>query len=146
LSSYDGAHLVLIRPETITDLGLPICRLHTPECVTLALNNNPKSVTQLWDYVLLSISLLNNAWSSLPVCTFVAPGLCSNIFLGLPFLVHNKIVIVHAAHTAINKTCGFDFKLLHENTTCHVLISPSNKLSPKQKGPLIWKHKKKFPN
>ena len=34
----DGAHLVLIIPETITDLGLPIRRLSEPVCITLALN------------------------------------------------------------------------------------------------------------
>ena len=57
----DGAHLVLIRPETVTDLGLPIRRLSAPVSVTLALNNNQDSLTELWDYVFLSLSSLNNA-------------------------------------------------------------------------------------
>jgi hypothetical protein len=60
----DGAHLVLIRPETVADLGLPVHRLHEHECVTLALNNSPESVTELWNYVFLSVSSLNNTWSS----------------------------------------------------------------------------------
>ena len=82
---------------------------------------------------------LNNAWSSHPVHALIAPGLCSNIFLGLPFLSHNKIVIDHDARTAIDKTCGFD--LLNENTSCHH-APPSLNLSPLQKQLLILKQKK----
>ena len=136
----DGAHLVLIRPETVTDLGLPIRRLHEPVSVTLALSNNHDSLTELWDYVLLSVSSLNNAWSSKPVRALIAPGLCSSILLGLPFLVHNKIVIDHDSRTAIDKNCGFD--LLNENTTCRATAPPHKNLSPKQKRLLILKHKK----
>jgi len=95
-------------PETVTDLGLPIRRLREPLTVTLALNNDPDELTELWDYVSLSLSSLNNAWSSKPVRALIAPGLCSNILLGLPFLVHNKIVIDHDSRTAIDKTCGFE--------------------------------------
>jgi hypothetical protein len=115
----DGAHLVLIRPETVTDidLGLSIRRLHEPVTVTLALNNDPDALTELWDYVSLSLSSLNNAWSSKPVRALIAPGLCLNVLLGLPFLVHNKIVIDHDSRTAIDKTCGFD--LMNENS-CRV--------------------------
>lgn len=136
----DGAHLVLIRPETVTDLGLPIRRLKEPVSVTLALNNNPDSVKEFYDYVFLSLSSLNNAWSSKPVRALIAPGLCTNILLGLPFLVHNKIVIDHEARTAVDKSCGFD--LLNENTFCRSRIPPSNNLSPIQKRKIIWKHKK----
>ena len=138
----DGAHLVLIRPETVTDLGLPIRRLSEPVCVTLALNktNDSDSVTELWNYVSLSLSSLNNAWSSRPVRALIAPGLCSNILLGLPFLVHNKIVIDHEARTAIDKTCGFD--LLHEDTSFRQAKTPTVILSPKQKRLLILKQKK----
>jgi hypothetical protein len=136
----DGAHLVLIRPETVTDLGLPIRRLHEPVTVTLALNSCPDSVTEFWDYVSLSLSSLNNAWSSKPVRALIAPGLCSNILLGLPFLAHNKIVIDHDSRTAIDKSCGFD--LLNENTSCRVAPPLRNHLSPKQKRLLILKHRK----
>ena len=103
----DGAHLVLIRPETVTDLGLPIRKLKEPVSVTLALNNNPEAIKEFSDYVFLSLSSLNNAWSSKVVRALIAPGLCRNILLGLPFLVHNKIVIDHEARTAVDKSCGF---------------------------------------
>ena len=136
----DGAHLVLIRPETVTDLGLPIRRLHEPVSVTLALNGNPDSLSVFHDYVSLSLSSLNNAWSSKPVRALIAPGLCSSILLGLPFLVHNKIVIDHDSRTAIVKGCGFD--LLNENSSCRVAPPVSKNLSPKQKRLLILKLKK----
>ena len=74
---------------------------------------------------------MNNAWSSKPVRALVAPGLCSNILLGLPFLVHNKIVIDHEAHTAVDKSSGFD--LLNENTSCRVVTPSSPKLSLNKK-------------
>ena len=70
----------------------------------------------------------------------MAPGLCLNILLGLPFLVHNKIVIDHESRMAIDKNCGFD--LLNENTSCRVATPISPTLSPKQKRMLILKHKK----
>ena len=136
----DGAHLVLIRPETVTDLGLPIHRLKDPVSVTLALNGNPDSLTVFHDYVSLSLSSLNNAWSSKPVRALIAPGLCSSILLGLPFLVHNKIVIDHDSRTAVVKNCGFD--LLNENSSCRVAPSISKNMSPKQKRLLILKLKK----
>src|ERR1700678_436350 len=47
------------------------------------------------------ITTLDNAWTSRPVCALVVPGLCTEILLGLPFLVDNKIVVDHDAQTAI---------------------------------------------
>jgi hypothetical protein len=131
---------VLIRPETVADLGLPIRRLRQPHTVSLALNSSPESVTELWDYVSLSLSSLNNAWTSKPVRALVAPGLCSNILLGLPFLVHNKIVIDHADRTAVDKNSGFD--LLNEKSFTRRDTPPHASLSPKQKCLLILKQKK----
>ena len=103
----NGAHLILIRPETITDLALPIHKLETPISITLALEGK-KTISIFHDYVYLQLMSRNNEWMSKTICTLVAPGLCSNILLGLPFLTHNNIVIDHAAHTTINKETGFD--------------------------------------
>ena len=124
----DSAHLVLIRPETVTNLGLPICHLSEPVSISFALNDASMPVTELWNYVSLSLSSLNNAWSSYPVCALITPGLCLNILLGLPFLAHNKIVIDHEAHTAVDKSCGFD--LLNGNMSCHHASSPLCKSIP----------------
>ena len=109
----NGAHLVLIRPEAIADLALPIRKLETPISVTLALEGQ-ETVSVLHDYVFLQLSSSNNEWTSKTVRALVAPGLCSNILLGLPFLSHNNIVIDHEARTAIDKVSGFD--LLSNNS------------------------------
>ena len=87
----DGAHLILIRPETVTDLGLPIRKLKEPVSVTLALNNNPDAIKEFSDYVFLSLSSLNNAWSSKPVRALIAPGLCTTFFKAYLFLYTTKL-------------------------------------------------------
>jgi hypothetical protein len=126
----NGAHLVLIRPETVADLGLPIRKLSKPQYATVAINSQPQTFS-LYNYVILSLSSLNNAWTSRPVRALIANNLCINILLGLPFLKHNKIVIDHDADTAIDKTSGFD--LLNENKP-HPALTPSTpKSSPKQR-------------
>jgi len=107
-----GAHLVLIRPETVVDLCLPVQKLKDPLTVSLALNGKD-TITTLYDCVTFSVSSLNNAWSSRSVTAIITPGLCTNILLGLPFLAHNKIVIDAAARSAIHKPSGFD--LLNED-------------------------------
>ena len=103
----NGAHLILIRPETITDLMLPIRKLETLISVTLALEGK-KTISVFHDYVYLQLASGNNEWMSKTVCALLAPGLCSNILLGLLFLAHNNIVIDHTAHTVIDKELGFD--------------------------------------
>jgi len=45
------------------------------------------------------------------VRALIAPSLCAPVILGLPFLLHNNIVIDHALRTATDKVSGFD--LLH---------------------------------
>jgi len=61
--------------------------------------------------------LLEQPWSSHPVVALLAPGLCTNILLGLPFLSQNNIVIDHTLHTAHCKSSGFD--LLNENASLY---------------------------
>jgi Aspartyl protease len=126
----NGAHLVLIRPGTVADLGLRIQKLHKPQRATVAINSQ-RHTFLLADYVFLTLSSLNNAWTSWPVRALIAPDLCINILLGLPFIKHNKIVIDHDADTAIDKLTGFD--LLNENKSSPLLIPTTPRLSPKQK-------------
>jgi len=108
----NGAHLVLIRPETVADLALPIRKLTEPISITLALEGK-KTVNVFHDYVHLQLSSVNNEWTSKTVCALIAPQLCTNILLGLPFLTHNNIVIDHEARTAVDKISGFN--LLNED-------------------------------
>ena len=94
----NGAHLVLIRPETVADLGLKIQKLHKPQLATVAIKSK-RHTFHLFDYVHLTLSSLNNTWTSQPVRALIAADLCTNILLGLPFLKHNKIVIDHDSDT-----------------------------------------------
>ena len=130
----NGAHLVLIRPETVADLGLKIRKLHEPQCATVAIRSQ-RHTFLLSDYVILTLSSSNNAWTSRPVRALIAHDLCTNILLGLPFLKHNKIVIDHDSDTAIAKDSGFD--LLNNNKISSfstVKASESSQvLSPKQR-------------
>jgi len=62
----------------------------------------------LYDYVSLSLSTLDNSWTLKPILMVIAPGLCTGILLGLPFLVHNHIVIDHERPSAIVKDITVD--------------------------------------
>lgn len=114
----DGAHMVLIRPEIVTDLGLHIQKLRKPHLIGLALSDDEDTKVELDSYVTLSLSSLNNEWSARPTRAVIAPNLCADILLGLPFLSHNKIVIDHDLRTAIDKKTDFDLlkplKNVHE--------------------------------
>ena len=104
--------------------------MHKPESATLAINSQ-RQTFHLAEYVTLSLLLLNNAWTSRPVRALIAPNLCINILLGLPFLKHNKIVVDHELDTAICKSTGFD--LLNENKIIPLTTPTPPQLSPKQK-------------
>jgi hypothetical protein len=62
---------------------------------------------------------VDNYWTSKTIRAIVAPGLCSPVLLGMPFLSHNHIVINHEARTAVDKSTGFD--LLHPLPPPHLL-------------------------
>jgi hypothetical protein len=67
-----------------------------------------KVVVKLTEYVKLKLYDPNCWWFLKTVRAIIAPGLCSPVILGLPFLSHNRIVIDHHAQMAIDKTTGFD--------------------------------------
>jgi len=104
----NGAHLVLICPELINQLGLKKYRLHKPETIDVMFGNKKKQGTELYNYVKLSVTSLDSQWTSCTVRALVTPGLCAPIILGLPWLVHNSIVIDHAARTCIDKKNAYD--------------------------------------
>jgi len=104
----NGAHLVLIHPELVDQLGLKKYHLHKPETIDVVFGNKKKQGTKLYNYVKLSITLLDSQWTSRTVRALVTLGLCAPIILGLPWLVHNSIVIDHAARTCIDKKNAYD--------------------------------------
>jgi len=108
----NGAHVVLIRPEVVEELGLERHLLPVPEPVDVAITDGKKKAKKLLShYVKLSVTSTDNAWTSKTVHALIAPGLCMPLILGLPFLIHNDIVTDHAARSCIDKKT--DYNLLH---------------------------------
>ena len=105
----NGVHIVLIRPDLVTELGLPLSLLETPEIVDIALDSpTDKSKKTLTHFVNFQLTLLDGVFASWKVSAFVAPGLCMPIILGLPFLEKNKIVYDHKLHTCVHKPSGYN--------------------------------------
>jgi hypothetical protein len=108
----NGAHIVLISPEMVKTLRLEHKRLRKPQLINVALNDKKKEKNfqpaMLSEYVTLTLSTLDNSWTSKKINAVIAPGLCTNILLGLPFLVHNRIVVDHELPSAIVKDSDID--------------------------------------
>ena len=104
----NGSHTVLIHSDLAARLNLCLRKLHEPLCINLALNNEPDKTVWLSEYVRLRLRDPSNFWTAKTVRTVVAPGLCSQILVGLPFLEQNHIVIDHHKRTVIDKNSGFD--------------------------------------
>lgn len=87
----NGAHIVLIRPELVTKLGLHIHTLEVPEEVDVAIDTSCKQKKKqiLSSYVILRVSSLDHAFIAKPVRALITPGLCMPVILGLPWLEHN---------------------------------------------------------
>ncbi|KAF9568677.1 hypothetical protein CPC08DRAFT_605382, partial [Agrocybe pediades] len=107
----NGSHLVLIRPDVVTKLGLTPSPLSEPLSVGVALSNGKKEAVALSEFVSFRATSADGRWTSKVVQAILAPNLCSSIIFGLPFLTHNKIVIDHELLTAIPKSSDCD--LLH---------------------------------
>jgi len=103
----NSAHLILIHPELVDQLGLKKYHLHQPEPINVAFSTEKKQ-TKLYYYVMLSLLSLDTTWTSHVVKAIITPGLCLPIILGLPWLEHNSIVIDHAACTCIDKIKSYD--------------------------------------
>ncbi|TFY53313.1 hypothetical protein EVJ58_g9521 [Rhodofomes roseus] len=104
-----GSHTVLIWEPLAHQLGLRLRNLPQPERVELAMAAEGKKVTvSLYQYVKLSVSHPSFRWKSCTVRAIVTPGLCTDLILGLPFLVRNGIVIDHAARSIVPKDCSFN--------------------------------------
>ena len=121
----NGSHTVLIREELVNELALRRHKLPVPEVVEFAMEGAGKKViVQLYEWVKLKVYDPSSWWTTRTVRAIIAPGLCSPVILGIPFLSHNQIVIDHDARTIIDKKCGFD--LLHPT-------APPTPAPPKEK-------------
>jgi hypothetical protein len=107
-----GSSTILISEDFLSKLGL--CRkcLPVPYSAELAMEKNGQKVEiQFSEYIKIKLHDPSSYWSLKSVCTIIAPGLCAPMILGLPFLIHNDIVVDAGARTVIDKKCNFD--LLH---------------------------------
>ena len=116
----NGAHIVLIRPDVVNTLRLEQKRLRIPQMINITMKDEKKEKkikpVLLSHYVLLSLLTVDNSWTSKPICTVIAPGLCMKVLLGLPFLVHNCIVVDHEVPSTIVKDTSID--LLNASKDC----------------------------
>ena len=104
-----GSHAVLICADLVDTLLLHCRLLHKPKIIELLMESNgQKSQIVLHEYVKLRLYNPSNYWQSRTVQVIITPTLCAPVILGLPFLVHNHIVIDHADRTVIDKISGFD--------------------------------------
>ncbi|GLB45211.1 putative retrotransposable element tf2 155 kda protein type 1-like [Lyophyllum shimeji] len=110
----NGSHVVLIHADLAEHLGLRRFRLHEPLEIDLAMspsNSSPASApapTILSEYCKVSLTSLNQAWTSDTVRALIAPNLCASLILGLPFLTHNHLVIDHAERSIVDKRCNYN--------------------------------------
>jgi len=84
-----------------------------------------KVVIQLSEWVKLRLYDPLGSWTARTVRAVIAPSLCAPVILGMPFLMHNNIVIDLASRTVIDKISGFD--LLHP-TSPEIPKLPKKKL------------------
>jgi hypothetical protein len=107
----DGSHMVLI--DDIVARGLGLCRRCLPKLIPIELALSPSNRTEaaktvLTEWVKLKPRDVNDQWTSRTVRTVVAPSLCTDLILGLPFLVANKLVMDYEERTCKDKKSGFD--------------------------------------
>jgi hypothetical protein len=108
-----GSPPVLINQALVSRLCLPACPLSCPFPVSGAFFNDSSDSSHvlLTHWVKLKLHDHNNLYYACTVRAIVAPSLCHSIILGLPFLLHNQIVVNARDRTAIDMNCMFD--LLH---------------------------------
>jgi hypothetical protein len=100
---------VLIRPDIVQKVGLPIHTLHTPEPVDVAIKNGKeKQKCILKEFVILGITSIDQQWSSKHIQAIIALNLCMPLILSIPFLSHNNIVTDHALRSCVDKKSGYN--------------------------------------
>ena len=108
----NGAHIVLIRPDVVDTLRLEQKQVRIPQMINVVMKDEKKEKkiepVLLLHYILLSLSTVDNSWTSKAVRTVIAPGFCMKVLLGLPFLIHNRIVVDHELLSTIVKDTSID--------------------------------------
>jgi len=83
--------------------------LQKPQVINVVMNDEKMKKLKpalLSGCISLSLSMFDNSWTLKTMIAAIAPGLCTSILLGLPFLIHNHIIVDHEILSAIVKdTC-----------------------------------------
>ena len=104
----NGAHMVLIRPDIVKQLGLPCFPLPEPEEIDVAISSSQSTKKILSHFVKFKATSLDGLWTSRTVIAIVAPGLCMPVIFGLPFLEFNSIISDHSSRACIHKKSGYN--------------------------------------
>jgi hypothetical protein len=142
-----GAHVVLIRPSTAKRLGLTPRKLRKPVPIDVAIDDKKGKVpsVMLDSFVSLSLSSADFFWTSKPVKAIIAPGLCTSVLLGLPFLTHNGIVCDFERRTACIKGIEPEYDLLNPRVIERAKAKPrQDKKSLTRMIPTVLKHRKEM--
>ena len=113
----NGCHMVLIRPDVVAQLGLPVFTLDQPETVDIAIffskagiNRSKRSLVQ---YVKIWPFSSDSIFHSRVVHTVICPGLCMPLIFSLPFLKLNDVICDHKQQMCIVKDKDLNYNLLH---------------------------------
>jgi hypothetical protein len=104
----DGSHLVLISNSLVNELQLNRQKLYKPLPVNTALENHAEPNDFFYEWTYIKLYDPNNNWAARKVHAVIAPSLCTEILLGLPFLTCNNLVTDYSDRTCIDKITGFD--------------------------------------
>jgi Aspartyl protease len=121
----NGAHMVLIRPETVKKLGLPALLLPQPEIIDVAVSSSSSTKKALTHYIKFKATSYDGLWTSKTVYAIITPGLCMPIVFGLPFLEFNEIIVDHSLRSCIHKK------------SCYNLINSASPPPPKTVKPKL---------
>jgi hypothetical protein len=112
----NGSHMVLIRPDVVKELDLPIFTLQQPEEVNVAISFSKAGITRekhsLVHYVKLRPFSSDIVFQSRLIHAVICPGLCMPLVFGLPFLEINDIVCDHKNRTCIVRDKNLNYNLL----------------------------------
>ena len=112
----NGCHMVLIRPDIVEKLGLPIFTLPEPEEVDVVISFSKTGVTRnkksLVHYVKIRPSSSDSVFQSCLLHAIICPGLCMPLIFGLPFLEINDVICDHKRRACIVNDRKLNYNLL----------------------------------
>ena len=112
----NSCHMVLIWPDVVEQLGLPIFSLDQPEEVDVAISFSKAGITHekcsLVHYVKICPFSSDSVFHSWLILAVVCLGLCMPFIFGLPFLELNDVVCDHKRWLCIVQHKNFNYNFL----------------------------------